>query len=333
MRCLTLAHKLKSNKTDVKFICRRHEGNLIQKIRLSGFKVLELAVFKVFENEKQLSHSHWLGATQNQDANDCISILRVEKPNWLVVDHYGLDEKWQIRVKPFCKKLMVIDDLADRRHQCDILLDQTFGRKKDDYSGLTPKECNLLLGSKYALLRPEFSEWRKFSLKRRAKPEFKKLLINMGGIDINNFTEQILDKLLLCNLPKDLHINILIGSSAPYLESVKSKAGHLPYQVQFLIDAENIAEIMANSDISIGASGSTTWERCCLGLPSIQFITAKNQKFIARNLKKNGIIKLSTYGSLPTLIKTRYNWMKNISVNSSKICDGTGADNVIANIE
>ena len=163
MRCLALAQMLKENGANVEFICRKHKGSLIEKIRSGGFVVHELEVFEEIEVDNKLAHSHWLGATQQQDANDCIDMLKAEKSDWIVVDHYALDEQWQKRLKPYYEKLMVIDDLADRKHQCDILLDQTFGRQQEDYSELTPKDCQLLLSSKYALLRPEFSKWRSYS--------------------------------------------------------------------------------------------------------------------------------------------------------------------------
>ena len=131
MRCLTLARVLKENGADVKFICRKHEGNLIDKIHSSGFNVNELEVLERIEVNDKLAHSYWLGATQQQDSDDCIEILKAEKIDWLIVDHYALDELWQKRLKPYYKKLMVIDDLADRKHRCDILLDQTFGRQQD----------------------------------------------------------------------------------------------------------------------------------------------------------------------------------------------------------
>ncbi len=158
MRCLTLALVLKENGVDVRFICRKHKGNLIDKIRSNGFNVHELELLVEIEVDNRLAHSQWLGATQQQDADDCINILKVEKTNWIIVDHYALDEQWQKRIKLYCKKLMVIDDLADRKHQCDVLLDQTFGRQQKDYLALTPEGCELLLGSQYALLRSEFSK-------------------------------------------------------------------------------------------------------------------------------------------------------------------------------
>jgi len=325
MRCLTLAQALKENGADVKFICRKHEGSLIDKIRSSGFVVHELEVLEEAEVDTKLAHSHWLGATQQQDADDCIDIFKAEKIDWLIVDHYALDELWQKRLKPYYKKLMAIDDLADRKHQCNILLDQTFGRQQEDYSEFIPKECQLLLGSQYALLRPEFAKWRPYSLERRSKLEFKQLLVNMGGVDVDNVTERILDELKLCNLPNDLHITVVMGGSSPHLESVKSKATTLPYKTEVKVDVGNMAEIMANSDIAIGAAGATTWERCCLGLPTIQIVIAKNQQFSAETLARQNIVKLvkeikeTTY-----LLESSSKWMKSVSSSALEICNGMG---------
>ena len=326
MRCLTLAQVLKENGANVEFICRKHEGNLIVKIRSSGFVVHELKVFEETEVDTKLAHSHWLGATQQQDADDCIDILKAEKSNWLIVDHYALDSQWQKRLKPYYEKLMVIDDLADRKHQCDILLDQTFGRQKKDYSALTPEDCKLLLGSQYALLRPEFAKWRAYSLKRRNNPKFKRLLVNMGGVDVDNITESVLDELKICNLPSDLKITVVMGGLAPHIESVKSKAITLPYKTEVKVDVGNMAEIMANSDIAIGAAGSTTWERCCLGLSTIQIVTAKNQQFSAQTLARQNIVKLvNKIKEVVYLLESAFKWIENISSSALEVCDGMGS--------
>jgi len=331
MRCLTLAQVLKENGADVEFICRKYEGSLIDKIRSSGFVVHELKVFKETKVDNKLTHSHWLGVTQQQDADDCIDILKKEKINWLVVDHYAIDEDWQYELKPYCNKLMVIDDLADRKYQCDILLDQTFGRQQEDYSAITPEDCKLLLGSHYALLRPEFSKWRAYSLERRSKPEFKQLLINMGGVDVDNVTEKILGELKICNLPNDIKITIVMGSSAPHLESIKSKAITLSYKTEVKVDVDNMAEIMANSDIAIGAAGATTWERCCLGLPTIQIVIAENQNTIARSLaKKNAIKFLQDRKELSSMISDVMGWMKGVSDITRQISDGQGLMRVVS---
>jgi UDP-2,4-diacetamido-2,4,6-trideoxy-beta-L-altropyranose hydrolase len=329
MRCITLAKALKENSVNVEFICRKHDGNLVNRIRSNGFSVYELDLLEGNVLDKKLSHSHWLGVTQQQDVDDCINILKSKKTNWIIIDHYALDEDWQNKLKPFCDKIMVIDDLADRKHQCDILLDQTFGRQKEDYSVLTPKDCKLLLGSQYALLRPEFSKWRVYSLERRSKPEFKQLLINMGGVDVDDFTGQVLDELKTCTLPSDVSVAIVMGGSAPHLESVKSKAIMLPYKTEVKVDVDNMAEIMANSDIAIGAAGATTWERCCLGLPTIQIVTADNQINIAKNLDFINVIQLNDSNrQLSRGIDNISFFTSKMSLASSSIADGRGASRV-----
>ena len=329
MRCLALAQTLKENGVEVEFISRNHKGNLIDKICSNGFVVHELELFEEADIDTRLAHSHWLGGTQRQDAYDCIDLLKAKKPNWLIVDHYALDEQWQKRLKPYYEKLMVIDDLADRKHHCDILLDQTFGRQQEDYSVFIPKDCQLLLGSEYALLRPEFAEWRQYSLERRTKPEFKQLLINMGGVDIDNVTEDVLDKLKLCNLPSDINITVVMGGSSPHLEGVKSKAITLPYKTEVKVDVGNMAEIMANTDIAIGAAGASSWERCCLGLPTIQIVIAKNQITIARSLVESGAIKLlKSIGSMSRVINNPTKWMLNVSNIARNVTDGLGVKRV-----
>ena len=119
---------------------------------------------------------------------------------------------------------MVIDDLADRVHICDLILDQTYGRNEEDYSDYVPKNCQILLGPQYALLRPEFKQWRDYSLKRRVQPVFKQLLITMGGVDPDNITGRVLEILQQCDLPEDLSITIVMGGTAPHLKTIKQQA-------------------------------------------------------------------------------------------------------------
>ena len=317
MRCLTLAEALTKQGAVVEFICRAHEGNLLERIEQQGFNTHELPKITkpvdfnqvaqakgvpqpqnmipsedegTLEKEKFYG-AQWLGSTQLQDAEQCKPILEAIKPDWLIVDHYAIDQTWQILLKDSYKKLMVIDDLANRKHQCEILLDQTYGRKPEDYTTLVPKDCKMLLGSQYALLRPEFSEWREYSLKRRANPEIKKLLITMGGVDPDNLTGQVLQALKACNLSKDIHIIVVMGATAPHIETIKIQAEGMPYKTEVKANVSNMAAIMADADVAIGAAGATTWERCCLGLPSIQIVLANNQIKIAEELSAIHAIK------------------------------------------
>jgi len=286
MRCLTLAKELEKQGAEIEFICRAHVGNLIELIEQQGFRAHVLPLSQNVAIDNGLYGSQWLGGSQQEDAASCLPILEKIKPDWLIVDHYSLDQIWQSLLSECFAKLMVIDDLANRKHQCDVLLDQTYGRKGSDYADLVPKRSQLLLGSEYALLREEFAEWRKFSLQRRVKPNFKKLLITMGGVDPDNVTGELLDVLKGCSLPKELEIDVVMGATAPHLKKVQQQAGLLPYKTNVLVDVHNMAEIMANADLAIGAAGATTWERCCLGLPSIMVVLAENQKDIADFLKQ-----------------------------------------------
>jgi len=336
MRCLTLAEALKKEAVEVEFICREHEGNLIERIKLQDFKVHVLPLSQNIAIDDGLYGSQWLGANQQEDAALCLPILEKIKPDWLIVDHYSLDQTWQSVLAECFSKLMVIDDLANRKHQCDILLDQTYGRKESDYTGLVPKRSLLLLGSEYALLRPEFTEWREYSLQRRIKPTFKKLLITMGGVDADNVTGELLDVLKGCSLPKELEINIVMGATAPHLKKIQQQAELLPYKTNVLVDVSNMAEIMANADLAIGAAGATTWERCCLGLPTIQIVIALNQRLIAELIDNVGAalcLGIEQLDQLCNYISKVKNKREQLTVCSSKIVDGTGAIQVVRYLE
>ena len=158
MRCLTLAEGLRKNGADVIFICRKLTGNLASKISDSGFKVFELKLSDKKIIDDKLFHSKWLEVTQLLDSEQSKEIIKNIKPDWLIVDHYALDHEWELKLKPYVKYVMVIDDLADRRHECDLLLDQTLGRKKEDYDELVPKLCKMLLGTSFCLLRSEICQ-------------------------------------------------------------------------------------------------------------------------------------------------------------------------------
>lgn len=329
MRSLTLAHDMKDD-SEIEFICREHEGSLISYIQNQGFKVNVLPEDMKFDLKGELAHSTWLGATQQQDAEQCKPILESIKPDWLIVDHYALDKTWQALLKKTYNKLMVIDDLADRNHQCDLLLDQTYGRQISDYRHLVPEKCQMLLGSQYALLRPEFSEWRDYSLKRRSEPEFKKLLITMGGVDSDNVTCQVLEAIRYIQLSQDIEIIVVMGGTAPHLNEVKTQANSMPYNTKVMVNVNNMAERMANADLAIGAAGATTWERCCLGLPTIQMVISVNQITIAKQLAKNNAIQhIENIEQLQGLMQGTQKWMSHISQLASNVCDGWGSSRVL----
>lgn len=343
MRCITLADALSKKGADCQFICKLHEGHLIDFIRSKGYVVHALSLTKQTSDAfaDQLAHSRWLGTSQQQDASGCLSILLAQKPSWLVVDHYALDVCWEQQLRPYCGKLMVIDDLADRRHFCDILLDQTYDRDANDYTALVPADCQLLCGTQYALLRPEFAALRPYSMQRRVQAQLRRLLITMGGVDKDNVTSQVLIALRASPLPFDCQITVVMGTTAPWLAQVQQLAKDMPWSTHVLIGVNDMAQLMADSDLAIGAAGATSWERCCLGLPTIILVLASNQQHVAQALKQADAARIiprtqDIASYLPRLLKVMLQQpevLKTLSQSAARIVDGQGIANLIYILE
>lgn len=341
MRCLTLADALRDQGVKCHFICREHPGHLMSRIRAAGHEVHPLPLVRLWEHATggldvtMLAHAEWLGTSQEQDAEACMLILRSLYPDWLIVDHYALDVRWEAVQRPYCRKLMVIDDLTDRKHDCDFLLDQTFGRQDEDYQPLVPQRCMLLCGSQYALLRPEFAQWRPYSLARREGQELKHLLIAMGGVDRDNATGRILDALMPGSLPKDCRVSVVMGEHAPWLNEVRLKANMLPWSASVLVGVAGMAQLMADSDLAIGAGGATSWERCCLGLPTALMVLAENQKKASIELERMGAVSILDDNQLEASVRAFLlrvcipGFLEGFSKNSSSVTDGRGVERVL----
>jgi UDP-2,4-diacetamido-2,4,6-trideoxy-beta-L-altropyranose hydrolase len=345
MRCLTLADALQTGGAQCHFICREHSGNLIAQIRQRGFAVSALPnSLKELEpndptNCDQSNYSTWLGVDWATDAAQTKVSVGGSVIDWLIVDHYALDARWERALRPVCRKLMAIDDLADRPHECDLLLDQNLGRDARDYSQFVSDVCTVLAGPYYALLRPEFAFLRGRSLRRRVIPQLKNVLITMGGVDQGNATGKVLEVLQTCALPEDLCITIVMGSHAPWLESVQLLAKKMARPTTVKVNVINMADLMADSDLAIGAAGSTSWERCCLGLPAIIVVQADNQQLIANALELIGAAKVSSvFGGTKLLheqiskVLSDISGLQRMSVSASKVTDGCGADRVAARL-
>ena len=287
------------------------------------------------EEGDDLAHSHWLGTTQQYDADEVFQLLSDRIWDWLVVDHYALDARWESLLRKSAKRLMVIDDLADRMHDCDILLDQNYYADMDSrYTGKVPTDCRLLLGPHYALLRDEFRQWRK-QVKPRTGP-VKKILVFFGGVDADNFTGLTIEALAglgSCGL----QIDVVIGAQHPYREQIESACSE--YMFSCYVQTNRMAEFMAKADLAIGAGGSATWERCCLGLPAIVFSLADNQRDIVKGLDLIGAGQyidsqlvansLALNDDILELIKNK-NHLKSLSAKAYATTDGEGVDRVCA---
>jgi len=291
MRSLTLANALANVGDECHFITRTGPSDLSDLIVSHGHtlhSLPETTKSNYGDHPNPPAHADWLGASWEEDARKAAPLLAGLRPDWVVVDHYALDASWEQAALPADARLLVIDDLADRAHVCDILLDQNLGRQSSDYDGLVPDHCKRLIGSEYALLRPEFHQLRQSSLQRRQNPKLEHILITMGGIDKDDVTSRVLDILAKSNLPRAVHITAVMGANSPALVSVRKIATTMPIQTQVLVNIDNMAEIMASADLAIGAAGSTSWERCCLGLPTLIMVLADNQKEVAVALENRG---------------------------------------------
>ena len=296
MRCLTLAQRLhKEENAKVIFIMRRLSGNLIDLVRKHGFDVL---VLPPADQDYELEdYGLWLTVPMEVDAQQTIEVLQhylqehaFNVVDRLIVDSYALDEQWERMLRPYCKEIMVIDDLANRRHDCDILLDQNFYLNKDvRYVGLIPEHCKMLLGPEHALLREEFYEAKKHLRKRDGN--IKNILVFYGGSDLTNETEKAIKALVqLHDEGYSFMADIITGvsnSRREKIEKICSKYQFFHYYCQ----VSNMAEFMNKADLMLGAGGSTTWERLYMELPALVTAVAENQIQGCRDCSHAGIIE------------------------------------------
>lgn len=260
MRSLTLAEELRASGSKCVFASRRCSGHLADLIVSRGFDARSMPATSP--------------RTEDGDARETIEALGSEMFDWLVLDHYALGASWEARLTGSTQRIMVIDDLADRPHCCDLLLDQNLGRSAGDYASLLPPTCEVLVGPSHALLRAGFHEWRERSLARRALPVLRHIVVSLGGADRDNVTVRVLEGLRLRGF--DGQVTIVLGPASSWIEAVRSAASRLA-NGRVLVGVDDMAALFASADLAIGAGGTTAWERCCLGVPAIQIVIAPNQ--------------------------------------------------------
>ena len=296
MRCLTLAQRLhKEENAKVIFIMRKLLGNLIDVVRKQSFAVL---VLPPADQDYELEdYGLWLTVPMEVDAQQTIKVLQhylqehgCDVVDRLIVDSYALNEQWELMLRPYCREIMVIDDLANRRHDCDILLDQNFYLNKDvRYAGLVPEHCKMLLGPEHALLREEFYEAKKHLRKRDGN--IKNILVFYGGSDLTNETEKAIKALVqLHDEGYSFTADIITGVS----NFRRNKIGKVCCKYRFLqyyCQVSNMAEFMNKADLMLGAGGSTTWERLYMELPALVTAVAENQIQGCEDCSQAGIIE------------------------------------------
>jgi len=324
-RCFALAESLSRQGARVHFVCREIPENYQERFRRNNHPL------HMINADHNLSGEEDALATKN-------ILLKLGKIDFLVIDHYGLGQSWEKDLRSFVSKIMVIDDLANREHDCDVLLDQALGREKQDYQAYVPEHCLLLVGPAYALLSSQYTDARFAALsKRKNKNSVKNILVSMGGADPNNVTEFIIDALE--SIDEDLNISVVIGPHMKNQAAFEDKTKNYPHSIRFVSDVDNLSELIAEADLAIGAGGVSSFERCCLGLPTIMIVVAENQLQNANTLAEVGAVNYLglwhqiTSTQLQTALK-KYLQQPALSQAMTKsaanLCDAYGADRCAA---
>lgn len=270
MRCLTLADQLLAGGASISFLCRALPGAMSDTIRQRGHSCLLLSMDK-----------------EDAETDAATSLAVIGEADWLIVDHYGLDAKWETLMRPAVRKILVIDDLANRPHDCDLLLDQNFyDGFASRYNGLVSDATRRLLGPTYVLLRPEFSSAR--NTLRQRDGTIGRILVFFGGSDPTNQTLRALEVIDALQRP-DILVDAVVGSANPHRDGVRAFCDAKPW-ANFHCQISNMAELIAAADLGIGAGGAAMWERCALGLPTLTVTFADNQLRTTQDVAKTGAI-------------------------------------------
>jgi len=338
MRCLTLANGLRLRGHICDFVCVNHAGNMIDHICAEQFETHVLPERGISDAVEGNEYARWLGCSQQEDGLLTANSIDLNMTDWIIVDNYALSGEWESLFIGKGIKVFAIDDLANRPHRCNLLLDQTFGREAGNYHHLTLPSSRLLVGAEYSLLRPEFAAMRNEVLSRKKDLQINHILISLGGIDEHNITERVLHAFHALNLP-NTKLTVVVGEHCPWREDITRLAVVMNTPTTVLVNVRDMASLMAASDFAIGAAGSTTWERCCLGLPSALIAIAENQEFALSILQNEGIVhKFNLQYLEKDIIKffemsNLTNVVRALSDNCRSIVDGGGVIKVINEME
>ncbi len=289
MRCLTLADVLRDDGVNCRFACREISPPLEKHIAAAGYtvEILPQRLYDAGAKRDTGAHAEWLQASWQDDAADTAKIVEECDIDRIFVDHYALDARWEEAIMAHGVRIAVIDDLADRRHNCDILVDQNFHDETlKRYGDLTPEGCHLLLGPRYALLRLEFCRARRTP--RRFAGKAKRILVAFGGIDAANLTSLALDALVQVTAP-DGGVDVIIGGGHARQTELEARCRERGWR--FHVQTDRMAELMMEADVAVGAGGGMLWERAATGLPSIAIPVAENQREQVAAAARHGLLR------------------------------------------
>ncbi len=281
MRCLNLADALKTKNADCLFICNEDAGEIFDHIQQRGHKATALPFIgnsqtSVKANQKKNAKSTEFDLGVDVQYSD--KIITQLQPEWLIVDHYKIDAEWEAALKPNCSRLLVIDDLADRKHDCHMLVDANFGRTPEEYRTLVPETCKLLIGPEFIMLDPmcynESDRYRQGTI------------VFLGGGDNQEDLRQIIPILPNFDLPKP--VTVVLGSNQPRKADLIRQCDG--YGLQHTINPSDFKERCRAASLAIVRCGLVSYELAAFKTPSICLWRAGIHKRVANWLEKKGFV-------------------------------------------
>lgn len=291
MRCLSLAEYLHNYGAECSFITRYIDTDFNETIHAYGFSTTTLSDHSLISGCDVFgcSDETLLSLSWREDVEKTVAAINSTgiKPDWLIVDHYSLDINWESALRTFVNNIMVVDDLANRVHDCDILLDQNYyANMNSRYDGLVPSYCKKFLGPQYLLLRNEFKN--AYLKRQKVNVSIERIFMFFGTCDASHVTLKALRALSYLD-DRGITVDVIIGKGNIDKKEIERLIKSLPH-VSYHYNVMNIAELMARSDLVVIAAGGCIWEACYLNLPVIAIITAQNQFEAVSTLGEEGFV-------------------------------------------
>lgn len=334
MRCLTLADALKKHNVRIRFISRHLPSHLSELLQDRSFEFIRLKREIMDREINEQPHANWLGCNQETDAKDTIHALSDRAWDWIIVDHYSLDIRWEKALRLSAKHIFAIDDLAERAHDCDTLLDDNLLPDTNTrYQNKVPAHCRLLLGPKYVPLRNEFLQLREKTRFRTGR--VNRILISFGGIDLKNYTSWAI--VALNNIKGyGFAVDVVVGAQNPHRKEIEEicRCNSLNCHVQ----TNQMATLMKDADLAIGAAGYTSYEFVAMKLPAILVPSSQIQAEFANEMEKKGVAYVAKINKDTTTQKVSEEFFKvidSIGMRTSmsrfceKVIDGGGCVRIV----
>lgn len=319
MRCLTLARALAERGAECAFVESRAAAPLLRRF---GWPAQTLLAMIGAEDLGEIVG--WGAEFADRFEADIV-----------VVDHYRAGAAEETLLRGDHRRIAAIDDLADRLHACDLLVDPGFGRHRADYADLVTERCKLLLGPNHALVRPEFAQARPRAMSRRAKHgPVSRALISLGLTDVAGVTARVVEA--LGPLIGETRLDVVLGAAAPSLTRLEAMAA-ADRRVRLWVDTGEMASLMADADVAIGAGGSSVWERATVGLPAATVVLADNQRAMIGHMAEAGLTLVVEAGAPDFETRLRDAWAElladremrwRLAERGTDLCDGLGVGRV-----